>query len=112
MSGLQARMPADSEFDLVVLGDCNPDLVLTGVQIDPSFGQAQERFVDAADFAIIGGSGGILACGAARLGLRTALVGMVGDDLFGNFMCDALTERASTPAGSWSSPSASEPGLR
>ena len=35
MSGLQARMPADSEFDLVVLGDCNPDLVLTGNEIDP-----------------------------------------------------------------------------
>ena len=84
-------MPADSEFDLVVLGDCNPDLVLTGDGIEPSFGQV-ERFVDGADL-MIGGSGGILACGAARLGLRTALVGMVGDDLFGNFMCDALTQR-------------------
>jgi sugar/nucleoside kinase (ribokinase family) len=91
MSGLNARMPADSQFDLVVLGDCNPDLVLTGDEIVPSFGQV-ERFVDAADL-MIGGSGSIVACGAARLGLRTALVGMVGDDLFGNFMCDALTQR-------------------
>jgi sugar/nucleoside kinase (ribokinase family) len=91
MSGLNARMPADSQFDLVVLGDCNPDLVLTGDEIEPSFGQV-ERFVDAADL-MIGGSGSIVACGAARLGLRTALIGMVGDDLFGNFMCDALTQR-------------------
>ena len=97
MSGLKTQMPADSEFDLVVLGDCNPDLVLTGDEIDPSFGQI-ERFVDAADL-MIGGSGGILACGAARLGLRTALVGMVGDDLFGNFMCDALTQRGVDTSG-------------
>jgi sugar/nucleoside kinase (ribokinase family) len=90
-------MPADSEFDLVVLGDCNPDLVLSADEIDPSFGQV-ERFVDAADL-MIGGSGAILACGAARLGLRTALVGMVGDDLFGNFMCDALAQRGVDTSG-------------
>ena len=90
-------MPAHSEFDLVVLGDCNPDLVLSGTEIDPLFGQV-ERFVDAADL-MIGGSGGILACGAARLGLRTALVGMVGDDLFGNFMRDALTQRGVDTSG-------------
>ncbi|MGN6872783.1 MAG: carbohydrate kinase family protein [Solirubrobacteraceae bacterium] len=97
MSGFQARTPADSEFDLIVLGDCNPDLVLSGTEIEPSFGQV-ERFVDAADL-MIGGSGGILACGAARLGLRTALVGMVGDDLFGNFMRDALTQRGVDTSG-------------
>jgi sugar/nucleoside kinase (ribokinase family) len=90
-------MPADVEFDLVVLGDCNPDLVLTADEIDPSFGQV-ERFVDGADL-MIGGSGGILACGAARLGLRTALVGMVGDDLFGHFMCDALGQRGVDTSG-------------
>jgi len=97
MSGSQARTPADSKFDLVVLGDCNPDLVLTGDEIDPSFGQV-ERYVDAADL-MIGGSGGILACGAARLGLRTALVGMVGDDLLGEFMCDALAQRGVDTSG-------------
>jgi sugar/nucleoside kinase (ribokinase family) len=97
MNGLHARMSADSDFDLVVLGDCNPDLVLTGDEIDPSFGQV-ERLVNAADL-MIGGSGGILACGAARLGLRTAFVGMVGDDVFGNFMCDALSERGVDTSG-------------
>ena len=91
MNGWDARKPADSEFDVVVLGDCNPDLVLTGDEIEPSFGQV-ERLVDGADL-MIGGSGGIFAAGAARLGLRTAFVGMVGDDVFGKFMCDALSER-------------------
>jgi sugar/nucleoside kinase (ribokinase family) len=79
------------DIDLLVLGDCNPDLVLTGENVEPAFGQV-ERLVEGAELTI-GGSAGIMACGAARLGLRTALVGVVGDDLFGRFMIEALNER-------------------
>lgn len=79
------------DFDVVVLGDCNPDLVLSGDDVVPQFGQV-ERLVDGAELTI-GGSGGIMAAGAARLGLRTALVGVTGDDLFGSFMRDALAQR-------------------
>jgi sugar/nucleoside kinase (ribokinase family) len=78
-------------IDLLVLGDVNPDLVMRGGEVVPAFGQA-ERVVEQATLTI-GGSGAILACGAARLGLRVALCGVVGDDLFGRFMCDALRER-------------------
>jgi sugar/nucleoside kinase (ribokinase family) len=78
-------------LDLLVLGDCNPDLVLSGPDLAPAFGQA-ERLVDAAELTV-GGSGAIMACGAARLGLRTALAAVVGDDLFGHFMIDALRAR-------------------
>jgi sugar/nucleoside kinase (ribokinase family) len=74
--------------DLLVLGDVNPDLVLSGGEVTPAFGQA-ERVVEGATLTI-GGSGGILACGAARLGLRTAFCGVVGDDLFGRFMREEL----------------------
>jgi sugar/nucleoside kinase (ribokinase family) len=34
-----------------------------------------------------------MACGAARLGLQTALVGLVGPDQFGEFMLRAVSER-------------------
>jgi sugar/nucleoside kinase (ribokinase family) len=78
-----------ADLDLLVLGDLNPDLVLRGEGVEPAFGQV-ERLVDAADL-VIGGSGAIVACGAARLGLRTAIAGVVGDDLFGRFMLDALS---------------------
>jgi hypothetical protein len=78
-------------FDLVVLGDCNPDLVLSGADVEPQFGQV-EKLVEDAELTI-GGSGGIMAAGAARLGLNTAMVGVVGDDLFGRFMVDALIAR-------------------
>jgi sugar/nucleoside kinase (ribokinase family) len=79
------------DLDLLVLGDCNPDLVLRGPDLHPRFGQA-EQLVDDARLAI-GGSGAITACGAARLGLRTALVGVVGDDALGHWMLDELAGR-------------------
>jgi sugar/nucleoside kinase (ribokinase family) len=80
-----------SGFDIVVLGDANPDLVLSGDQVEPAFGQA-ERLVEGAEL-VIGGSGAIFACGAARLGLRVALAAVVGDDIFGRFMCAELEAR-------------------
>ena len=76
-------------FDLAVLGDCNPDLLVAGA-VEPEFGQV-ERIVDNAQLAI-GGSAAITACGAARLGLRTALIGVVGDDFLGRFMREAVAE--------------------
>ena len=76
--------------DLLILGDANPDLVLTG-DVEPAFGQ-MERLLDGAHLTV-GGSGAIVACGAARLGLRVAFCGVVGDDLFGRFMRDELHRR-------------------
>ena len=77
-------------FDLVVLGDANPDLILTG-DVEPAFGQA-ERLVDDARLAV-GGSGAIVACGAARLGLRVAMCAVVGDDLYGSWIRDEIRSR-------------------
>lgn len=84
-------MTSPAAFDLLVLGDVNPDLVLSSPALQPAFGQA-ETIVEDAEL-VIGGSGAIMACGAARLGLRTALVGVVGDDVFGHFMREAVQAR-------------------
>ena len=77
-------------LDLLVLGDVNPDLILTG-DVRPAFGQV-ERLVDDARLTV-GGSAAIAACAAARLGLAVGLCGVVGDDPFGRFMHDELVER-------------------
>jgi sugar/nucleoside kinase (ribokinase family) len=77
-------------FDLLVLGDANPDLVLTG-DVEPRFGQT-ERLVDDARLTV-GGSGAIVATGAARLGLRVAFCGVIGDDPFGHFQRGELERR-------------------
>jgi sugar/nucleoside kinase (ribokinase family) len=55
------------------------------------FGQ-QEVLVQ--DFEMtIGSSSAIFACGASRLGLKTTIIGVVGDDPLGRFMIDALHQR-------------------
>lgn len=79
------------DLDLLVVGDVNPDLLLQGDDLQPRFGQA-ELLVERATLTV-GGSAAITACGAARLGLRTAIVGAVGDDLYGRFMLEELARR-------------------
>jgi ribokinase len=77
-----------SGLDLLVVGDVNADLVLRGGDLVPAFGQ-REQLVDHAEL-VLGGSGAIVAAGAARLGLRVAMAGCVGDDALGRAMLDAL----------------------
>ena len=77
------------DLDLLVVGDCNPDLVLAGTRVRPAFGQGETWVEQAA--LVVGGTSSITACGAARLGLRTAMACVVGDDLFGRFMLAELT---------------------
>ncbi|WP_431279604.1 carbohydrate kinase family protein [Leifsonia poae] len=79
-----------SGIDVLVVGDANPDLLLTG-DVVPRFGQA-EQLLDTADL-VLGGSAGIVAAGLARLGVATALAAVVGSDQFGSFVLDRLNER-------------------
>jgi sugar/nucleoside kinase (ribokinase family) len=80
----------EREFDILVAGEINPDLVLRG-NVIPEFGQV-EKLVDSADLTV-GSSSAIFACGAARLGLKVAFIGVCGEDLFGKFMLDAMSAR-------------------
>jgi sugar/nucleoside kinase (ribokinase family) len=80
-----------ADLDLLVLGDANPDLVLRGGDLEPAWGQA-ERLVDEGTLTV-GGSGAIMACAAAKLGLRAGFAGVVGDDPFGSFMRTELESR-------------------
>ena len=73
--------------------------------VEPAFGQA-ERLVERAHLTV-GGSGAIVACGAARLGLRVGFCGVVGDDLFGRFLRDELEGRGVDVGGLIAEPSGS-----
>jgi len=77
-------------FDILVAGEINPDLILTG-DVTPAFNQV-EKLVDSATLTI-GSSSAIFACGAARLGLKIAFIGVCGDDVFGRFMLDEMQKR-------------------
>jgi sugar/nucleoside kinase (ribokinase family) len=77
-----------SGFDVLVVGELNADVVVTGSDVTPVFGEA-ERLVDRAALTL-GASGAIFACGAARLGLHVGYVGLVGDDAVGEFVLRSL----------------------
>src|SRR5215208_4612058 len=83
-------MTPETRFDILVAGEINPDLILTG-DIVPAFHQT-EKLVDSASLTI-GSSSAIFACGAARLGLNVAFIGVCGDDIFGRFMLDEMQIR-------------------
>src|SRR3981081_755841 len=97
----------DRDVDLLVLGDCNPDVLVLGDDVTPAFGQ-QEKLVPSMSL-VVGGSASITAVAAARLGLSVALVAAVGDDPAGQFMldqmaregiaADAVAVRDDTPTG-------------
>ena len=90
-----AGSPEESA-DIAVVGELCVDLILSG-DVTPAFGQA-EKLVDDAVLTI-GSSSAIFACGAARLGRNVAFYGVVGDDLFGHYMIDALAGRGVDTTG-------------
>lgn len=83
-------MEPGTQYDILVAGEINPDLILTG-NVTPEFGQV-EKLIDSATLTI-GSSSAIFACGAARLGLNVAFIGVCGDDVFGRFMLDEMSKR-------------------
>uniref|UniRef100_A0AAU3GTU5 Carbohydrate kinase family protein n=1 Tax=Streptomyces sp. NBC_01401 TaxID=2903854 RepID=A0AAU3GTU5_9ACTN len=80
-----------STFDLLVIGDANPDIVLGPLDTPLAFGQ-REQLVETG-LLTLGGSAAIMACGAARLGLKVAFAGRVGDDDAGRYVRSVLDAR-------------------
>ncbi|MGO8957197.1 MAG: carbohydrate kinase family protein [Streptosporangiaceae bacterium] len=84
----KSQRPQPGALDLLVIGDCNPDVLVLGVDVSPAFGQ-QEKLVDGISL-VVGGSAAITAVAAARLGLRVALAAAIGADPAGEFMLGQL----------------------
>lgn len=79
------------DVDILVIGEINPDIVIADPDPMPVFGEV-ERVVRSIRMTV-GSSSAIFACGAARLGLRVAFCGVVGDDAFGRFMLEEMAGR-------------------
>ena len=82
---------AAGDIDILVVGEINPDIVIADPDPVPTFGEV-ERVVGSIEMTV-GSSSAIFACAAARLELRVAFCGVVGDDVFGRFMLDEMTRR-------------------
>ncbi len=82
-------------MDLVVTVPAFLDLTFVGLEGLPALGE--EKF--AGDLVRSPGGGAITAVAAARLGLRTALVAPLGEDLMGTFVREVLDEEGVVVAG-------------
>lgn len=78
------------EFDIFTIADLCADVILVSRSVEPEFGQ-KEKFVD--DYIVeLGGSCSIFASQAAKLGLKTGIIGNVGNDIFGNLIIKKLND--------------------
>ncbi|MCY3833509.1 MAG: PfkB family carbohydrate kinase [Chloroflexi bacterium] len=82
--------PSSRPYDIIVFGDTCVDLILRDEDVAPQFGQV-EKTVAGYDL-VMGGSCCIFAAQAAKLGLRVAILGRVGEDYFGKLIVDALAD--------------------
>lgn len=83
-------MTDQKTYDLITFGDLCVDLIVTGDDVVPRFGQVEQLV---GNYTLeMGGSCSIFACQAARLGLRVAILGRVGDDDFGRLVLRRLYE--------------------
>lgn len=83
-------MDSSKQYDILTFGDMCVDLVVTGNDVTPQFGQI-EKLVGNYELEM-GGSCNIFACQAAKLGLRVGVIGRVGDDDFGRLVLRRLVE--------------------
>ncbi len=68
------------DFDIVVAGDCNIDLIFNDFSKLPGFGE--EVLAEQFSFSL-GSSAGITAAHLGGLGARVAFIGAIGNDIFG-----------------------------
>jgi hypothetical protein len=75
------------ESRILVIGELNVDLIVSGLPALPSLGQ--EILASGLNLAL-GGSSAICAAGLARLGAKVEFLGKVGGDDYGEFVTDQL----------------------
>jgi len=81
---------SSKSIDVLTIGDCCVDLILSGGDVVPEFHQKEKTV---GNYLLeMGGSNTIFASQAAKLGLSTAVIGKIGDDAFGNLIVDRLAD--------------------
>jgi len=78
------------KFDVIAIGELNVDLILNKIDGEPEIGK--EKF--ARDMILtLGSSTAIFAANVASLGTKTAFVGMIGQDSFGDLIKKSLASK-------------------
>ena len=79
-------MSQNSNFDVIVCGSLHLDIIVKAHALP----RIDETAVGSAWMKVCGGKGGNQAVQAARAGASTAMIGCVGDDEFGQTLCENL----------------------
>lgn len=77
----------EKKLDIVVVGELNVDLILTGLHSLPELGKV--KLSDDMHFTL-GSASAIFASNISKLGLKVGFIGKVGEDEFGDFILDKL----------------------
>ncbi|UCD37177.1 MAG: carbohydrate kinase family protein [Fidelibacterota bacterium] len=85
-----------SEFDVVVVGELNVDLILQDVSSLPEMGK--EKLAEGMELTM-GSASAILASNLARLGVRVGFAGKLGRDRFAEVVLATLEERGVDTGG-------------
>ena len=78
------------EWDVFVFGDANIDMNIPNVKHLPCAGQ--EELVDTMK-TFVGGGAALFTLGLGRLGMHCAFQGVIGDDLYGEFILQEFKEK-------------------
>lgn len=80
----------NKEFDVIVIGELNVDLILNNIESFPEIGK--EKLADKMDL-VLGSSSAIFASNLSSLGAKLSFLGKIGDDIFGNLVLQSLKEK-------------------
>jgi len=78
------------KYDLIAIGELNVDLILNKIDSEPEIGK--EKFAKEM-IMTLGSSTAIFAANIAALGTKTAFIGMIGKDNFGNLVKESLANK-------------------
>ncbi|AGK98480.1 carbohydrate kinase family protein [Clostridium pasteurianum] len=78
-----------NKYDVITIGDINPDLVFAGIEKLP--GAGEEKQVDNM-FLKLGGGAALCAAGLAKLGMNISFNSVVGNDLYGKFLISEMNK--------------------
>lgn len=80
----------NKEFDVIVIGELNVDLILNQIDSYPELGK--EKLAKKMDL-VLGSSSAIFASNLSSLGAKVSFIGKIGDDIFGDLVLESLHKK-------------------
>jgi len=78
------------EFDVIVIGELNVDLILNKIDSFPEMGK--EKLANKMDL-VLGSSSAIFASNLSSLGAKIGYIGKIGNDIFGELILESLSAK-------------------